>query len=73
MKNDMSMGSPSNQPKRSIRARTGAITGSVSEKRKFSTGFSSSRGSQLRIALPSIRSWSAIRRTLTVVVSTYAI
>ena len=31
MKNDMSMGSPSNQPKRSIRARTGAITGSVSD------------------------------------------
>ena len=29
MKNDISTGSPSNHPKRSQRARTGAITGSV--------------------------------------------
>ena len=56
MKNDISTGRPSNHPKRSQRARTGAITGSVTVYRKFSTGESSSIGIQLTIARASMRS-----------------
>ena len=66
MKNDISIGIPSNHPNRSITARTGMMTGSVTAYRKFSMGFSSSMGSQLKMARPNIRNWIAVMRYLTV-------
>ncbi len=55
IKNDISIGSPSNQPNLSIIIRTGIITGSVTEYKNTTIGFPSSIGNQLMIALAIIK------------------